>query len=219
MTHKTSKSHIMDTQKAQRFNHLAKTALAPANPVIARQIKETCGIISGTAIDVGSGPALLAIELARITSLRIYAMDLSEAMHPIATENILNAGCSDRIFPVTGDAEKMPCPDASADLMVSRGAAFFWEEPAAAFRECRRVLKIGGKAFIGGGFGSESLLAEIKQTMDTIDPTWIDGVRTRLGTEMADRFRDALGKAGIQDYEILHDSWQLWVIFGKEDMQ
>ncbi len=146
-------------------------------------------------------------------------MDLSGAMHPIATENIRTAGFSDRIFPVTGDAAKMPCPDAFAGLIISKGSAFFWEDPAVAFRECRRVLKTGGKAFIGGGFGSEGLLTEIKQTMDTIDSAWIDGVRTRLGKETADQFRDALGKAGIQDSEILHDSWQLWVIFGKEGTQ
>lgn len=219
MTDEKSESSIMDTQKAQRFNHLSQTVFAPVDLAIARQIKETCGIISGTAIDIGSGPAQLTIELARITSFRIYAMDLSVAMHPIATENIRIAGFSDRIISVTGDAAKMPCPDAFADLIVSKGSAFFWDDPVAAFRECRRVLKTGGKAFIGGGFGSDALLTEVQKAMDTKDPTWIDGVRKRLSTEMADRFRDALEKAGIRDYEILHDSWQLWVIFGKEDTQ
>ena len=209
----------MNTEEAQRFNHLARTALAPVNPVIARQITDTCGITRGTAIDIGSGPGQLAIELVRITSLTIYTLDIAESMRPIAADNIQKAGFTDRIIPVTGDVARMPCHDASADLIFSKGSVFFWEDPGAAFREIRRVLKPGGKAFIGGGFGSSATSARVKQTMDTIDPTWIDGVRTRLGKETADRFRDALGTAGISDYEIVHDSWQLWVVFGKEDTQ
>lgn len=209
----------MNTEDALRFNRLAKTALAPVNPIVALQITEICSITEGTAIDIGSGPGLLTIEVAGQTGLHIFALDLSPAMHPSITENIRNAGLSERIIPVTGDVMQMPFTSASADLIFSKGSAFFWEDLNAAFREIRRVLKPGGKAFIGGGFGSEALLAEVKQTMDTIDPTWIDGVRTRLGKETADRFRDALETAGISDYEILHDSWQLWVVFGKEETQ
>ena len=209
----------MNTEEARRFNALAKTALAPVNPVVARQITERCDITEGTAIDIGSGPGHLAIELAKETSLHIFALDASPAMHTIAAENIRNAGFSDRIIPMTGDVMTMPFDDASADLIVSKGSAFFWEDLRAAFREIQLVLKPGGKAFIGGGFGSATILKEVKETMDTIDPTWIDGVRTRLSREMAERFRDALRVAEIQDYKILHDPWQLWVIFEKEETQ
>lgn len=208
----------MNTEDAQRFNHIAKTALAPANPIVARQITELCGITEGTAIDIGSGPGHLAIELARQTSLTIYALDLSPAMHEIAAQNIRNAGLSERIIPITGDVTQIPCPDASADLIISKGSAFFWDDPAAGFREIRRVLRPGGKAFIGGGFGDAATFAAVRETMDTIDPTWIDNVRRRLGQETADQFREALESAGIPDYDILHDPWQLWVIFeGEED--
>ena len=209
----------MNTEEAQRFNSIAKTALASVNPVVARQITELCGISKGTAIDIGSGPGHLAIELAKHTNLSIFTLDVSVAMQPITSENILNAGFSDRIIPVTGNAMKMPFNDASADLIVSKGSVFFWDDLSATFQEIHRVLKPGGKAFIGGGFGSFATFEEVRQTMDTIDPTWIDGVRKRLGTETADRLRDALETAGIQNYEILQNSWQLWMIFGKEDDQ
>lgn len=207
----------MNTEDARGFNHLAKTALAPVNPIVARQITDLCGITEGTAIDIGSGPGQLAIEVARLTSLTIYALDISDAMRPIAAENIQKAGFSERIIVQTGDAAAMPFADASADLVFSKGSAFFWEDLTAAFREIRRVLRPGGKAFIGGGFGDAATLSAVKKTMDTIDPTWYNGVRTRLGTETADRFRDALQRAGIPEYEVIHDPWQLWVIFGTEE--
>ncbi|MDE4908575.1 class I SAM-dependent methyltransferase [Methanogenium marinum] len=209
----------MNTEEARQFNSILKTAFAPVNPAVAHQITENCGITKGTAIDIGSGPGHLAIELARLTSLTIYALDISEAMFPIATENIQKAGLSDRIIPVTGNVMEMPFADASADLIISKGSVFFWEDTATAFQEIQRVLTPGGKAFIGGGFGTEEILSRVKQTMDTIDPIWIVGVRKRLGKETADRFRYALETAGIQDYKIIHDSWQLWIIFGKENAQ
>lgn len=207
----------MNTQDARRFNHLARTALAPANAAVARQITGTYGIMQGTAIDIGSGPAHLAIELAKLTTLRIYALDASPAMHDIANGNIRAAGLGDRITPVIGDARSLPCPDATADLIISKGSVFFWDDPGAAFHEIRRVLKPGGKACIGGGFGSAKTFAEIQENMDTIDATWIEGVRERLSTETADRLREALKQAGITDYTVLHDPWQLWVIFGMEE--
>ena len=214
--HKTGPK-MMNTEDAQRFNAIAKTALAPVNPIVARQITDICGITEGIAIDIGSGPGHLAIEVAGRTGLRIFALDLSPAMHPIITENIRNAGLSERITPMTGDVTQLPCPDASADLVFSKGSAFFWDDLTAALREIQRVLQPGGKAFIGGGFGNAATLAAVRETMDTIDPTWHDSVKTRLGQETADRFRDALERAGIHDYEILHDPWQLWLCFRAEE--
>lgn len=208
---------MINTEDARRFNSLAKTALAPVNPIVARQITDLCGITEGTAIDIGSGPGQLAIEMARLTSLTIYALDISDAMRPIAADNIQQAGYSERIIVQTGDAAAILFPDASADLIFSKGSAFFWDDLTTAFREIRRVLRPGGKAFIGGGFGNAATFAAVRETMDTIDPTWIDGVRRRLGQETADRFRDALERAGIEDYEILHDPWQLWVLFKTEE--
>lgn len=171
MADHTTGTKMINTEDARRFNSLAKTALAPVNPIVARQITDLCGITEGTAIDIGSGPGQLAIEMARLTSLTIYALDISDAMRPIAADNIQQAGYSERIIVQTGDAAAIPFPDASADLIFSKGSAFFWDDLTTAFREIRRVLRPGGKAFIGGGFGNAATFAAVRETMDTIDPT------------------------------------------------
>jgi SAM-dependent methyltransferase len=48
----------------------------------------------------------------------------------------------------------MPFPDNSVDLVVSRGSIFFWNDPVQGLKEVYRVLRPGGKAYIGGGAGS-----------------------------------------------------------------
>ncbi|MBP2146424.1 ubiquinone/menaquinone biosynthesis C-methylase UbiE [Methanofollis sp. W23] len=207
------KGVFTDKKSAEQFNRLACTVFAPVNTAVAHQIVQECGVNRGTAVDIGGGPGHLAIELARITDLTIISLDISACIRQVAAENIRAAGLSDRITAVTGDAAQMPLPDASVDLAVSKGSVFFWPEPAAAFREIRRVLRPGGVAWIGGGFGSSVILQGVGEQMDRFDPTWIDGVRERLGDRTAERFREELKKAGIEEYTLLHDPWQLWIRF------
>lgn len=53
---------------------------------------------------------------------------------------------------VEGDAQKLPFPDDSADLIVSRGTLTFIPDIAQCLREVRRVLKPTGTAFLGGRY-------------------------------------------------------------------
>lgn len=203
----------MDQAAAERFNRLSQTVFAPVNTAVARQIVETCGITRGTAVDLGSGPAHLAIELAQITDLTFFALDISACMRSVAAENIRTASLSNRVTPLTGDAAQIPLADGSTDLVVSKGSVFFWPEPAAAFREIRRVLRPCGEAWIGGGFGSAALLEEVREQMDQIDPAWISGVRERLSDRTVERLRAELETTGIEEYTILHEPWHLWIRF------
>lgn len=53
----------MDEKQARAFDETATTVFAPIYPVITGQILERTGKKAGTALDIGSGPALLAIAL------------------------------------------------------------------------------------------------------------------------------------------------------------
>ena len=61
---------------------------------------------------------------------------------------------ADRLFAVKGVAESLPFPDNSVDFVASRGSIFFWTDPVKGLQEVQRVLRPGGKAYIGGGAGS-----------------------------------------------------------------
>jgi ubiquinone/menaquinone biosynthesis C-methylase UbiE len=207
----------MNSNNAQSFNRIATTILAPVNPVIARQIVECTGITTGQAIDIGSGPAHLSIELAKITDLTIHAVDISDAMLSIAAKNVQAAGLEERVLPVLGNVEDLPFPDNAAHLIMSKGSVFLWDDLPRAFSEIHRVLGKGGTAWIGGGFGSPDLFDEVQVRMHEYDPEWIDNVRDRLSDATVCRFEKALKAADIHHYRFIHDPWQLWIVVEKEE--
>ncbi len=62
-----------------------------------------------------------------------------------------------------GDIHKIPYEDESLDLIISRGSNPFWEDWEQAYKEIYRVLKKGGKTYIGCGFGSKKLYDEVME--------------------------------------------------------
>jgi ubiquinone/menaquinone biosynthesis C-methylase UbiE len=199
----------------RNFDDLAKTVFAPLHPVIAQQIVNRCKIKEGICIDVGSGPAPLAIALAKITNMKIYALDISEEMCKIAKENVKESRLSGKIIPILGDVEDMPFSDDFADLIVSRGSVFFWDDKVKVFKEIYRVLKPSGMAYIGGGFGIAELRDKIAKEMEKRDSNWKKDVKERLGKNNVERLKEELAKANISNYEIIHDDSGFWILIRK----
>lgn len=188
----------------------SKTIFKDIYPQIACQIIMRCGITKGICIDVGSGPGALAIALSKAADLNVYSLDISAQMNEIAKKNILEEGLQYRIFPVNGDACKLPFPSDFADLVVSRGSIFFWEDKESAFKEIYRVLKPGGWAYIGGGFGSKTLENKIRQSVNKCRGDHINIPKISItGLKLI------LNRAPIEDYHILNDSSGLWALFKK----
>lgn len=206
----------MNEQKAREFDEITTTVFTPIYPVIAGQILERTRIKNGTAIDIGSGPGLLAIALAEQSSLRVFALDLSPAMLMVAAEHIRASGLVQRVVPVLGDVHDIPFEDSTVNLVVSRGSWFFWDDLGRAFKEIRRVLAPGGLACIGGGFGNARLKAEINTTMSARGPEWEKGVQQRSRKNNPDHIREELGKAGIISYHLIQDETGFWAVISKE---
>lgn len=147
------------------FSLVSKIAMAPVYPYLAERIVKRLAITEGVAVDAGAGPGTLAVALARITRLRLYALDIQPEMAEMARANIAEAGLAGRIEAVTADVCHMPFEDGSTDLVVSRGSIFFWDDRPAAFREVYRILKTGGAAYLGGGMGNEAIRAQVTAAM------------------------------------------------------
>jgi ubiquinone/menaquinone biosynthesis C-methylase UbiE len=194
---------------------IAKGPFAPIYPVIARQAIDTCDITEGRCVDIGCGPGHLAMALGAASNLSIDALDSSNDMLAIARQNIQEAGLTDQIHPVCGDVHDLPYDDNSIDLVVSRGSFFFWDDRVRAFQEIYRVLRPGGRTFVGGGFGTPALKAEITEKMRVIDPEWEVKAAGRLAPKNKDAIRRDLEKTGISPYEIHEDGAGFWVIMRK----
>nr|WP_320160207.1 class I SAM-dependent methyltransferase [uncultured Methanoregula sp.] len=204
---------------ARQYDELTRTRFACIYPVIADQIINRTGITRGACLDVGSGPAPLAIALAWISNLQVTALDSSPAMFALARENIRRGHMKDRVVPVIGDVHAIPAADATFNLVVSRGSYHSWNNLPVAFREILRVMKPGGTAYIGGGYGSARIRDEMlagrseRGDADTSDHF----ARTRFRTLPADRIRAAIHDAEISDYRIISDDSGFWVIIQKNE--
>jgi ubiquinone/menaquinone biosynthesis C-methylase UbiE len=204
-----------DEAGALDYDEVARTIFAPIYPPIAARTIEVCGAAGDVCIEAGSGPAYLAIEMARVTRMDVYALDISLRMYPIARRNVESAGMTGRVTPVVGDVKHMPFPDGFADLIVSRGSMFAWKDLGAAFSEIARVLKPGGKAYLGVGLGPTPLKDKISEQMRRRDSEWGNKNRPRWRKLNEDAVLDGIKMAGIMDYRITRDDSGYWLYFKK----
>jgi len=99
-----------------------------------------------TVLDVGSGSgtdALIAAHRAGPTG-KVYALDLTEAMRAKLAKNIAAAGAT-HIEILAGNAEQIPLPDQSVDVVTSNGVLNLVPDKHKAFHEILRVLRPGGR--------------------------------------------------------------------------
>ena len=204
-------------ETAAAFNEIAQTIFFPVYPVIAHQILKQADIDSGSCLDVGSGPGHLAIALATLSDLQVYAMDNARPMITLAEANIGKYRLGHRVTPVFGDVSEIPFDDSSMDLVVSRGSFFFWKNLRQGFSECMRVLRPGGMACIGGGFGNARLRDDIAIQMRKRDPEWEKKRRGWYANCNPPIVRSALAAAGISRYDLTEDDRGYWVCFRKDE--
>jgi len=202
-------------QTAADFNEIARTIFFPVYPVIAHQILEEADIDAGLCLDIGSGTGHLAIAIATLSNLTVYAMDTSEAMCRIAQVNIRTYRLEERVRTTSGDVNRIPFGTASLHLVVSRGSFFTWQSLSRGFSECLRVLKQGGMAYIGDGFGNARIGREILERMQEREPGWVSEQRDRYMRCNPHIIRSALAAAGIFEYNLIDDESGFWIIFWK----
>jgi demethylmenaquinone methyltransferase/2-methoxy-6-polyprenyl-1,4-benzoquinol methylase len=96
-----------------------------------------------TVLDVATGTAAVAIELARRSGCRVVGLDQSPAMLETGHRRVAAAGLSDRIELIEGTAERLPFDDDSFDGLTFTYLLRYVDDPAATMRELARVLKPG----------------------------------------------------------------------------
>lgn len=152
---------------AEAFDWVARNRVGHTYPLTAmRMLRELGGIRDGVCIDIGCGPGILAVELAKRSEFRIIGLDIDPAQKPLFEQRIREAGLRGRVSFVLGDARKLPFPDDSADAIVSRGTLTFIPDIGQCLKEVDRVLKPGGVAFLGGRYLYTT--AEHKITTDAL---------------------------------------------------
>ena len=143
------------------FDSIARGVNAPIYDYYAKLFKEKSGITKGVCVDVGAGGGYLGLSIAAITDLDIIFLDIDANALETAKKHIIEDGLEKRAKTLLADVHDIPLPDNSADLVVSRGSLWFWDDPGKAVKEIYRILSPGGKAYIGGGKGSPETQKEV----------------------------------------------------------
>lgn len=166
-----------------------------------------CQPAKGFWVDLGAGRGQVAIPLIEAAGNPVVMLDPNKDAMAAGLKIAREKRLEDRLFAVVGVAEAMPFPDDSVDFLVSRGSIFFWQDPVKGLREVDRVLRPGGKAYIGGGAGSgyppwatEKLIQGRKANVQGDEAEkWKHFVELRRPEQMK-RWAE---EAGLRNFEVL----------------
>jgi demethylmenaquinone methyltransferase/2-methoxy-6-polyprenyl-1,4-benzoquinol methylase len=98
----------------------------------------------GLVLDVASGPAGVALQLADRSSARVVGVDLTLDMLRQGQRNVAHRGMVDRVQLVAGRAEQMPFADSTFDALTFTYLLRYVDDPQTTLIELARVVKPGG---------------------------------------------------------------------------
>jgi demethylmenaquinone methyltransferase/2-methoxy-6-polyprenyl-1,4-benzoquinol methylase len=97
-----------------------------------------------SVLDVATGTAGVAVQLARRTEARVTGIDITEAMLQRGLATVRREGLRTRIALVSGRAEQLPFADAKFDALTFTYLLRYVADPAATIAELARVVRPGG---------------------------------------------------------------------------
>lgn len=185
----------------------SEQSLPSRYPYVVQDVLRFCEPAKGFWVDLGAGKAQVAIPLIEATGNAVVMLDPNTKSMTEGLRIAREKGIEDRLSAVVGRAEAMPFPDDSVDLVVSRGSIFFWDDPVKGLTEVARVLRPGGRAYIGGGAGSgypkwatDKLIQGRKEKMQGEEAEkWKRFVELRRPCQM----KEWAEAAGLTDFDVM----------------
>lgn len=156
-------------------------------PFAAGVIKE-----GGVVLDVGSGSGTDTLIASTLTGPqgKVYGLDMTTAMLEKLRRNI-DLMESRHVAPLCGNAEEIPLPDASVDVVTSNGVLNLVPDKPRAFAEIARVLKPGGRVQIS----DISLYKPVGEKSKADPKLWAECV---VGAVLEEDYVAQLRSAGIK---------------------
>ena len=159
------------------------------------------GFVSGDILDLGTGTALIPVELCQqMSDIRVMAVDLSDGMLTVARNNIGLANFTERIQLDRVDAKSLPYAANMFDCVISNSIIHHLPEPLTALREAVRVTRGGGTLFFRDLLrpANDSVVAQLVDTYtagesDHARQMFADSLRAALTLDEVQRMVVAVG--------------------------
>ena len=152
-----------------------------------------------TVLDVGSGSGTDVLIAAQLVgpSGQVKAFDMTAAMRN-KLESTLQRHAITNVEIIAGDAERLPLPDQSVDVVTSNGVLNLVPDKRQAIREIFRVLKPGGKVQIADIVIANPVTPDCED-----DPKlWAECV---VGATVDENYLEMFRDAGFDQVEVLRD--------------
>jgi len=168
---------------------------------------------SGAVLELGPFSGGISLELGRLyPKLKITIADESPEVLAYLEQEILASKSPQSITIKKTDLNHLAFDDSQFDLLIFRGAFFFLNQKGNLLGEIFRVLKDGGIAFVGGGYGKgvpqkiiEEIAAETRELNKRLG-------RRRISIE---ELEEQVRASGLTDNCKIEDEGGLWLVIRK----
>jgi len=148
-------------------------------------------------LDVGAGSGTDTLIAARLVGAegKVWALDMTPAMIARLRRNIAHANATN-VEVIEGNAESVPLPDASVDVVTSNGVLNLVPDKAKAVAEIFRVLRPGGRVQIA----DIVLSRPVGEERRTDAKLWAECV---VGATVDEDYLDLFRSAGFEGVSVL----------------
>jgi ubiquinone/menaquinone biosynthesis C-methylase UbiE len=155
------------------------------HPEIIEQIQKVITVKDSAVLEIGAGTGADSIELAKLGA-KCTILDYSAEALKVARRNARNAGVE--ISLIEANAEKIPLPDESFDIVFSQGLVEHFKDPDRIVSEHFRLAKREG--FILIDVPQKYNLYTLKKAKHIRQGTWFAGWETQFSAKRLKRIFD-----------------------------
>ncbi len=195
----------MDIDLLKQVNSLWKKIY----PYLVLQIMDNYGRNSGSVLELGPFSGGISRELLKsYPEFKITIAAESSEVVEYFDKEVSTSGIAPKIEIKKTKFDQFIFNDSQFDLVIFRGAFFFLDQKGNLLREIFRVLKEGGRGFVGGGYGKD------------IPPELIDEIadesrefNNRLGRRRISikELKEIIKKSGLTDTCEIEEEGGVWL--------